>query len=245
MYYENFDLKSIVTPVDADKLEHLLIQSGYDVDKTQFLVQGFRHGFSIGYNRDKPVQQTAPNLPFRVGNKTMLWNKVMKEVKAKRYAGLFKEIPFEGDYIQNPIGLVPKDSGRDCRLIFHLSYPRNGRDSVNTNTPPQDCSVSYANFDSAIKLCLAEGVSCRLGKSDMKSAFRNLGILGKHWRYLIMKAKSPLDGKCYFFVDKCLPFGASISCAHFQKFSDAVAHLVQWKTKQLTGLSKPLVQLFG
>ena len=30
-----------------------------------------------------------------------------------------------------------------------------------------------------------------------------------------------------FFVDKCLPFGASISCAHFQRFSNALKHLTE------------------
>ena len=34
----------------------------------------------------------------------------------------------------------------------------------------------------------------------------------------------------YFFVDKCLPFGASISCAHFQRFSNALRHLVQHRS---------------
>ena len=66
----------------------------------------------------------------------------------------------------------------------------------------------------------------------MKSAFRNLDIKRKHWRYLAMKAVSPIDGKTYFFVDKCLPFGASISCSHFQRFSNAVKHIVQWFTKK-------------
>ena len=69
-----------------------------------------------------------------------------------------------------------------------------------------------------------------MSKSDMSSAFRHLGILKKHWRYLVMLAKSPVDGKTYFFVDKCLPFDASISCSHFQAFSDAIPHIVQCKT---------------
>ena len=51
------------------------------------------------------------------------------------------------------------------------------------------------------------------------------------WKYLVMKAKSPFDGKWYFFMDKCLPFGASISCAHFQLVSDAITHIVKSKTK--------------
>ena len=45
-------------------------------------------------------------------------------------------------------------------------------------------------------------------------------------------AKSPVDGKAYFFVDKCLPFGSSISCAHFQAFSDAVAHIVTYFSRK-------------
>ena len=44
-----------------------------------------------------------------------------------------------------------------------------------------------------------------------------------------MKAEHPQTGKVYYFVDKCLPFGHRISCAIFQSFSDALAHLVQFK----------------
>ena len=55
------------------------------------------------------IKQNAPNLKFQgVGNKVILWNKIMKEVKLKRFTGPFERIPFE-NYIQSPIGLVPKD----------------------------------------------------------------------------------------------------------------------------------------
>ena len=155
----------------------------------------------------------------------------MKEVKEQRYAGPFQKIPFD-HYIQSPIGLVPKDGGKDTRLIFHLSYPRGKGTSVNANTPEHICTVKYPDFIDAIQLCITEGKSCHIAKSDMKSAFRNLGIMRKHWRFLVMKATSPLDRKTYYFIHKCLPFGASISCSHFQRFSNAVRHIVQWKTKK-------------
>ena len=45
-----------------------------------------------------------------------------------------------------------------------------------------------------------------------------------------MMAISPFDGKKYYFVDKCLPFGAAISCAIFQAFSDALSHIVAHRT---------------
>ena len=100
----------------------------------------------------------------------------MKEVKEERYAGPFEQIPFEY-YIQSPIGLVPKECGKNTRLIFHLSYPR-GKEkiSVNANTPEELCKVKYPDFNEAIQLCLRAGKACNVTKSDMKSAFRNLGI---------------------------------------------------------------------
>ena len=230
--YQNLDLESIKTPVDADMLEKLLIESNYNTDETEFLVNGFKNGFPLEYEGETDVKMTSPNLKFReVGTPIQLWNKVMKEVKEERYAGPFESIPFD-NYIQSPIGLVPKDNGKDTRLIFHLSYPRGKGLSVNANTPKHKCTVKYPDFNEAIQICIREGMNCMIAKSDMKSAFRNLGMRKKDWKYLVMKAISPLDGKTYYFVDKCMPFGASISCSHFQRFSNAIKHIVQYRTKK-------------
>ena len=222
----------MITPVDVDRYKELLIESNYDIGETKFLVDGFRNGFTLGYEGDTNVRLTAPNLKFRgVGDKVILWNKVMKEVKLKHYTGPFSEIPFE-NYIQSLIGLVSKDNGKDVRLIFHLSYPRNTGKSVNENTPKSKCRVTYPDFSEAVQLCIRAGRSCKISKSDMTSAFRNLGIRPQHFRFLIMKAVSPIDGKTYFFLDKALPFGAAISCSHFQRFSNSIAHIVKFRTKR-------------
>ena len=232
LYYENLDTENVVTPVNITRFEQLLRQSGYDEGKSKFLIEGF-DGFDLGYRGKEEVKITSPNLKFRgIGNEVILWNKVMKEVKLGRYAGPFEKIPF-GNYMQSPIGLVDKDHRRDTRLIFHLSYPRSKQNiSVNANTPADMCSVTYPDFCKVIQLCMQAGVGCMIARSDMKSAFRNLGILKSQWKFLVMKAKSPFDGKYYYFFDKCLPFGASISCSHFQKFSDAIAYLIKFMTKK-------------
>ena len=77
----------------------------------------------------------------------------MKEVKLGRYAGPFKQPPFD-NFIQSPIGLVPKDKGKQTRLIFHLSFDF-GHDeeqkSVNYHIPENKCSVQYRNLDHVIK----------------------------------------------------------------------------------------------
>ena len=124
----------------------------------------------------------------------------MKEVREKRYAGPFEKIPFK-NYIQSPLGLVPKDGGKDVRLIFHLSYPQlKGGDgvqqrSVNWNTPKQKCTVVYPDFNKSIALCIKARRGCKLSKSDFRSAFRNLCLQKLDWELLVMMAESPLDGK--------------------------------------------------
>ena len=160
--------------------------------RLNFLVSGFRNGFSIGYQGPEKVKIKSPNLKLTVGSPIVLWNKIMKEVKEGRYAGPFMRIPFK-NYIQSLIGLVEKDGGKDMKLIFHLSYPRGANStSVNANTPANMCSVQYPDLNEAIQLCLIEGKSCKISRSDLKAAFRNLGISRKHWKFFgYESSKSP------------------------------------------------------
>ena len=169
----------------------------------------------------------------------------MKEVSLNRVAGPYDKVPFE-NYIQSPIGLVPKAGKEQTRLIFHLSYEfgeGEHNQSLNGTTPREICSVTYNDIDHAVRSILIikqqgesnsehehEPVVVYFGKSDIKSAFCLLGLNSRSWPWLVMIAQQPSTGKWYFFVDKCLPFGASISCSHFQRVSNALKHIVQVKT---------------
>ena len=46
-----------------------------------------------------------------------------------------------------------------------------------------------------------------------------------------MKVRDPITKIWKFFVDKCLPFGSSISCALFQRFSDALKHITEYRLR--------------
>ena len=177
--YQNLDLKNIVTPVKVKIYESLLKQAGYEEQKTRYLVEGFTKGFSLCYQGPKKIARKAANLKLTVGSKFELWNKVMVEVQAKRYAGPFKKVPFR-NFIQSPIGLVPKDKGKKTRLIFHLSYPKKG-DSVNSGIPEDLCTVKYPDFMEAVAICLEAGEKCYCAKSDMSMAFRNVPMNKKSW----------------------------------------------------------------
>ena len=165
-----------------------------------------------------------------------MWSKMMKEVKLGRHAGPFRTIPYD-NYMQSPIGLVPK-AGNQMRLIFHLSYNFGPNEkSLNFHTPEELCRVSYWDLDYAVETCLyalgkcgkflGRTINLSFSKSDLKSAFCLMPILPSQHFLLIMYAHHPISNEVRFFVDKNLPFRASISCRRFQDFSDALKHLVE------------------
>ena len=65
-------------------------------------------------------------------------------------------------------------------------------------------------------------------KSDLKSAFRQLPGKPDEFCLLTMKANHPVTGELAYFHDKCVAFRASISCALFQSFSDALQHITEY-----------------
>ena len=69
------------------------------------------------------------------------------------------------------------------------------------------------------------GQGALLGKMDIKSAFRLLPINPSDFELLGFQLGD------YFFYDKCLPFGCSISCATFEKFSS----FLEWVVKSQAG----------
>ena len=180
----NFDLINIITLVNEVKLQELLIEANYDKKQTDYLVKGFSQGFDLEYWGPDPHRDLSQNLTLHVGDKTMLWTKVMKEVKQNRYAEPFSKIPLN-KYVLSPIGLVPKDGGKDMRLIFHLSYDflKSGNKSVNYYMSKEVSSVKYKDLDHTIQQSLQllrniqfdieddENMYIWYGNSDIKSAF--------------------------------------------------------------------------
>ena len=146
------------------------------------------------------------------------------------------------NYVQSPIGLVPKAGGK-TQLIFHLSYDFGTeaeieKKSINFHMPKNLCTVKYNDLDCTVKQCLqllryAQKHKSPLyfSKSDCSHAFRILPVRVKDRKFLAMKARHPVTLEWWYFVDKCLPFGASISCSLFQEFSVALRHITEWKLK--------------
>ena len=105
---------------------------------------------------------------------------------------------------------------------------------LNYFTPEEKCSVKYRDLDYVVKTCIKLGLTGLIfySKTDIKSAFRLVPLNRKSYCWLVLKAKHPITGVTSYFFDKCLPFGASISCSHFQRFSEALRHIFEHKMGQ-------------
>ena len=238
-WFTNFDLENVVTPVKVDELQRLLVASEYDSRETKFIVSGFKHGFDLGYKGPKRRSDTSPNIPFTVGDNFDLWSKIMKEVELKRFAGPYVTVPYN-NFVQSPVGLVPK-AGNKTRMIFHLSYDFvNGGKSINHWTPDHLCSVKYNDLDHAVRTSLkciqqqGKSQQCPIfyGRTDFLSAFRVLPLNRKSWRWVIIRAKHPVTNKYFYFINKNVPFGSSISCAHFQRVSEGMRHILEHQVQK-------------
>lgn len=231
----NYALTDIVTPVNAQVLKSLLEQSNYDPQETAFLYEGFTKGFKLGYQGPRNVKINSRNLKFRIGDKFDLWDKIMTEVEAKRYAGPYEspEQISPNGYIVNGCGLVEKAGGK-TRMIHHYSHPPGA--SVNDFIPDSYAKVQYQDFQYAILITLnlleQYGQESKIfyTKTDAQHAFRVLCIAVEDRPFQLLKATNPVTGKLAYFADLCCGFGSRSSCFLYDKLSRCLRHLYRYKS---------------
>ena len=208
------------TPIKIPVLEEML--SLYpDRQSAVILYNGFKYGFRINYTGPR-VAFESKNLKSVLLNPDLAWEKVMNEVNSGRIAGPFDHRPISNLRV-SPIGLVPKKTA-GIRLITNLSSPINN--SVNDFIDEKYTSVQYSSFDNAVNMIKKLGFKAEMAKMDVKSAFRLLPMYPGEFDLLGFKIEN------WYFIDKCLPMGCSVSCNHFERFSS----FLHWVVETETGL---------
>ena len=105
------------TPIKINKLK--LILQGYDVEKLNFLISGFRHGFYLGYQGPRK-SCFVKNSDSTKDNWEVVNTKLKKEMKMGRIAGPFNMPPFE-KFRVSPLAVIPKSTSGEYRLIHNIS----------------------------------------------------------------------------------------------------------------------------
>ena len=198
------------TPVNAACLERWL--DGYREDDKEFLVDGFKNGFRVGF--EGTTNNTVPqNLKSALEMPELVTAHIQKELDAGRLAGPFSEPPFE-NFQCSPIGLVEKKEKGKYRMIHHLSFPDGS--SVNDQIADEWSTVQYATICDAIDLVIGLCDKAFMSKTDVKHAFRVIP-LHPEVRHLFV-----FQWQDSFYVDLALPMGCSSSCMIFEAVSTAV-----------------------
>ena len=156
--------------------------AGYPTEKRLFLVQGFKEGFRIPYDRAQlPMAKKTNNHPSATQNEAVVKEKIQAEIISRRILGPFDARP---DFlICSPLALVPKAEPGKFRLIHDLSYPK--MKSVNSSIAKQYTEVHYDSIDTVVakvKLC---GRHCLMAKTDIENAFRLIPIHADDLFYLV------------------------------------------------------------
>ncbi len=210
------------TPVSVDKFSALL--KGYNRSKFNFLVRGFSHGFHLGYTGPRQPR-LSQNKPSASAQRVSVSSKIATELSLGRIAGPYSQPPFSNFQI-SPIFTVPKKEQGEFRMIHDLSYPVD--QSINSSIPHELSTVQYATLDDAVRFIQGLGPGCLLAKTDIDSAFRLIPVHPSDYELLGFM----WEGEYYF--DKCLPMGASSSCAIFEAFSTSL----QWISEAKLGIGR-------
>ena len=196
------------TPVIINRLLPLL--HGYDAHVVLMLSNGFSQGFPLYFN-GVPLSFCSQNFLSALQHPNVVSAKLIQEVKAGSIAGPFDTPPFK-NFCVSPLGVVPKKTPSEFRLIHHLSFPKGTEHST----------VSYCRVDDAIALIKSLVRGCFLAKTDIKSAFRIIPIRPQDYPLLGMT----WQGKYYY--DRAMPMGCAFSCRTFEMFSSAL----EWVAKK-------------
>ena len=176
-----------------------------------YLVNGFKYGFDIGYcgSISPGMHGNLKSARYHPREVTAAIN---KEVERGHTVGPFSVPPFS-NFHTSPLGAVPKKDG-SYRLILDLSSPEGS--SVNDGISHENFSVTYTSFDQATDMVFVSGRGSYMAKIDIKHAFRlcpvhpqDYPLLGIRWQ-----------GK--YYVDTRLPFGSRSSPFIFNRFADAL-----------------------
>ena len=185
-------------------------------EDTDFICNGFKYGFDLGYEGE-PGDLRSRNSLSVSANVDIALEKINHEISLGRIVGPFDEPPFV-NFKCCPLALREKSTKGKYRLLHNLSYPYDVT-SVNLNIPDSKAKVKYATLADAFDVIYSLN-NCFLAKSDIKDAFRIVPL--NQYQYNLTGFK--LNGK--FYYDKCLPMGARSACQIFERISTGLKHIL-------------------
>lgn len=213
-------LAPIISPLQTQKWAELLCAHP-DQSFAQYILQGLRCGFHIGFKRGSKLRAAKKNMFSAEEHPEVIQKYLQEECELGRVLGPFDLEELPGVHISK-FGVIPKSNqvGK-WRLILDLSSPEGA--SVNDGIQKELCSLQYVKVDEVVDTILKLGPGTELAKIDIQNAYRIVPVHPDDRPLLGMK----WQGKLY--VDTTLPFGLRSA----PKIFNAVADAAQWVIQEM------------
>ncbi|OWZ17947.1 hypothetical protein PHMEG_0008033 [Phytophthora megakarya] len=232
---------------------------GLDPDRLLFVLQGYplinqpidiaRHGIRPTWKKRLPPQRKPPK---NHGSASLYKSALSKCIRQGQTSGTYLIVNISLHQQWNihcsPFGAVPKkdiDPQDEVRPIHDLSYPANH----STNAYLDKEYLPAIDFTSVVAIArrieeLAQtypGVTIKILKGDVKSAFRHLMLHAEHVCW--MGATLPCENA--LVIDLAAPFGWSGSPAFYSIFGRAISWLVSQNSPASVSESSDDEPFFG
>lgn len=215
------DPRKVITALLPDAWESTLRELGLLEDFADVPIC-LRAGFSIG--AAGPITHTLvhKNHNSSLSHPNAVRAHIDNECAAGRYSGPFTKEDLEsliGPFQTAPLGVVDKASSPGkFRVIQDFSFPRdNSNRSLNSQINADDFTCTWGFFHDVARAVAKAPPGSIAATLDVDAAYRQMPIRPSDQPHIVVF----WDGQ--FWVDHCVPFGATSSNGIFGRCGDAMA----------------------
>ena len=212
--------------INVDLFEQLL--TGFDVTKTQFILNGLRNGFPMGLKPEGPFPPSKLWVQSIVSRSDrVIVNEYLDgEVTANRMFGPFP-VPrgLWKDSVTYPMSVVLK---KDLTPRIISNYSHGGPTlSVNGFIPKSATKTSYPSLLAVATAMVEVGLDrVFFGVFDIKHAYRNLFIQASDWKFSIVSWQRFPNGPRVYYLDPYMGYGGGSSPCTFNLFGDGLQYIL-------------------
>jgi hypothetical protein len=220
------DPRRVITPLLPEAWTSMLLSLGL-LPKFCDIPSGLRYGFRLGTS-SSPISTTIHDNHLSAKNNPLAVHKYINdELTNGRYSGPFSLSTLNtliGHFRASPLGVVDKSSSPGSfRIIQDFSYPRDSIPipSVNSEINPELFNCEWGFFQDVREIMLRLPRTAEAATFDVDAAYRRMPVHPEDQPHIVVH----WQGK--FYLDHCVPFGATSSNGIFGRCGDAMLHIMK------------------